>query len=161
VILIAYDASEDAKEAVSRAARLFPGQPAEILTVWQRFIDTMARSGITIGAPEVVDIVEVDQSAEQSALETAEAAAAEARELGLEARGACVPVQTTVADAIVQEANRIDADAIVMGSRGLGGVKSVLIGSVSRAVLHHTDRAVVIVPSPGVAAERAQRLSED
>ena len=43
---------------------------------------------------------------------------------------------------------------IVMGTRGLAGVKSMLLGSVSHAVLQHADRAVMIVPSPSVVEHR-------
>ena len=46
--------------------------------------------------------------------------------------------------------------AILMGSRGLTGVKSMLLGSVSRAVIQHADRMVIVVPSPEVAAARAR-----
>jgi hypothetical protein len=47
-----------------------------------------------------------------------------------------------------------DADVIVLGTRGLTGVKSVLLGSVSRGVLTHADRAVMIVPASDVARQR-------
>jgi nucleotide-binding universal stress UspA family protein len=43
----------------------------------------------------------------------------------------------------------------VLGTRGLTGVKSLLLGSVSHAVLQHADRPVIIVPSPETARERA------
>jgi nucleotide-binding universal stress UspA family protein len=43
-----------------------------------------------------------------------------------------------------------------MGSRGLTGVKSLLLGSVSRSVIQHADRTVIVVPSPEVAAARAR-----
>jgi nucleotide-binding universal stress UspA family protein len=42
-----------------------------------------------------------------------------------------------------------------MGTRGLTGIKSVLLGSVSHAVLQHADRPVIVVPSPDVANKRA------
>jgi hypothetical protein len=43
-----------------------------------------------------------------------------------------------------------------MGSRGLHGVKSLLVGSVSHAVIQHADRTVIVVPSPAVAAARGR-----
>jgi nucleotide-binding universal stress UspA family protein len=63
-----------------------------------------------------------------------------------------------VADAILAEAESLDARAIVLGSRGLGAVKAFFLGSVSSAILHHADRPVVVVPSPEVAAHRAEHL---
>jgi hypothetical protein len=47
-----------------------------------------------------------------------------------------------------------------MGTRGLTGLKSVLLGSVSHAVAQHADRPVLIVPSADVA-ERRTSLRED
>lgn len=44
----------------------------------------------------------------------------------------------------------------MLGSRGLTGVKSLLLGSVSHAVLQHADRPVMVVPSPEVTEARAQ-----
>ena len=46
---------------------------------------------------------------------------------------------------IVGYADEIDADLIVVGSRGLGAVGSTLLGSVSRKVLHDAKRPVLIV----------------
>lgn len=45
-----------------------------------------------------------------------------------------------------------------MGSRGLSGLKSMLLGSVSHAVIQQADRTVMIVPSPQSAASRAHEL---
>jgi nucleotide-binding universal stress UspA family protein len=62
-----------------------------------------------------------------------------------------------VAATILDEARELGATAIVVGSRGLTGVKSLLLGSVSHALIQHADRTVIVVPSPDVAAARAKR----
>jgi nucleotide-binding universal stress UspA family protein len=48
-------------------------------------------------------------------------------------------------DTIVNAAKQIDADLVVMGSRGMSGFKSLLLGSVSDGVLHHAHCPVLIV----------------
>jgi len=50
------------------------------------------------------------------------------------------------AEVLVEEAE--SADLLVVGSRGLGGFKSLLLGSVSHQVAQHATCPVVIVPTP-------------
>lgn len=49
------------------------------------------------------------------------------------------------ADEILNAARDSEADMIVIGSRGLGVVKSTVLGSVSQKVLHHAECTVVTV----------------
>jgi nucleotide-binding universal stress UspA family protein len=158
MILIAYDGSPDAKAAVEHAGKLFKGEAATVVTVWQHFVDTMARVGGGVGV--IVDYDAIDTSAAESALERANAGAALASAAGLDAVGKAVVVESTVAAAILLAAQEVDAAVVVMGSRGYAGVKSVVLGSVSNHVLHHADRPVLVVPSPTVAAERAAEFSK-
>jgi nucleotide-binding universal stress UspA family protein len=46
---------------------------------------------------------------------------------------------------ILRLADEIGADLIVVGSRGLGPIKSVIVGSTSREVIAHADRPVLVV----------------
>ena len=59
----------------------------------------------------------------------------------------------TIAATILAEADDVGASAIVLGSRGLTGMKS--LPAISHDVLQHAERPVIIVPSPEVAHQRA------
>jgi nucleotide-binding universal stress UspA family protein len=47
---------------------------------------------------------------------------------------------------IVQEAKKRNADLIVMGTRGVTGLKRVLMGSVAQKVIGHAPCPVMVVP---------------
>jgi nucleotide-binding universal stress UspA family protein len=51
-------------------------------------------------------------------------------------------------DGIVEVADELDAPVIVIGSRGLSGLKEALDGSLSHQLAQHAGRPVLIVPPP-------------
>lgn len=155
MILICYDGSADAQSAIDHAARLLPGAPATVLTVWETFVDLMSRSAAGaawMGAPG--DGAEFDRAAREAAEAGAREGAERAGAGGLNATPAIRARSTSIAEAVLAEADEVDADAILLGSRGITGVKSLFLGSVSHAVLQHAGRPVIVVPSPAVATRR-------
>jgi nucleotide-binding universal stress UspA family protein len=162
MILIAYDGSDDARAAVESAAKLFPGASVTVLTVWEPFVEVVARSSVGYGmVPSIPDSDEVDQASTKAADRTAAEGVELAAKLGLQAEPLTFAQTSTTARAILAEADKLGASAIVMGSRGLTGVKSMLLGSVSHEVIQHADRTVVVVPSPHVAESRAREIHKD
>ena len=53
-----------------------------------------------------------------------------------------------VADEILDEADAVQADFIVMGTHGHGTMYHLLLGSATKGVLKHSTRPVLLVPSP-------------
>jgi nucleotide-binding universal stress UspA family protein len=70
-----------------------------------------------------------------------------------EADGLGITTHVTIVDggkagaALVQTAERLWADAIVVGTHGHGGATRALVGSVSDEVVRHAGRPVVVIPT--------------
>ena len=61
-----------------------------------------------------------------------------------------------IAEAIVALADELDSTVIVVGSRGIRGLKSMLAGSVSDYLVHHARRPALVIPSPALAQARGR-----
>ena len=157
MILLCYDGSADAQAAIDRAGLLMPGSEATVLVIWETVLETMTRHGalgMGFGMVGLYTDDGADTTIKQAAVATAAAGVKRAVAAGLVAQPRVVNREDDIAAVILAEAVDLDADVIVMGTRGLGGVKSLMLGSVSHAVLHHADRAVLVIPSPKLAEQR-------
>ncbi|NRQ32738.1 universal stress protein [Nonomuraea sp. NN258] len=149
-ILVAYDGSADARAAIEFAAKNLAAGPTVVLTVWEPLLVQLRKYPLAAAGlgPDTED--EARAHAEQHAKEGAELAIAS----GLsEVSHRAVADNESIWKTIVDVADEIDAAVIVTGSRGLAGVRSVLLGSVSNHVLHHAHRPTLIVPSAKNAKE--------
>ncbi|HYM50450.1 MAG TPA: universal stress protein, partial [Candidatus Limnocylindrales bacterium] len=72
-------------------------------------------------------------------------------------KDAGVPYRTVMQDGrpasvIAQVANEVDADVIVVGRRGRGGVAELVLGSVSHELVLHCKRPVLLISSAPAGA---------
>lgn len=158
MILACYDGSADAQAAIDHTARLMPGAEITVLTVWEPFQVALSRTGgmgMGMGAT-YPDNGDIDAATEQSAQARATEGAERATAAGLVAEPRIAVRDDGVAGAILAVADELDADVIVVGTRGFTGLRSLLLGSVSHAVLQHANRSVIVVPSVAVAQERTE-----
>jgi len=91
------------------------------------------------------DELAAQERAAAAALEALARAAAGARGIAHQVRVARAP---RVADAILAEAERIDADAICLATHSRSGLAQLMLGSAAHEVLHRAGRPVLLIPAP-------------
>ena len=140
-ILICYDGSADSDRAIEAAAVLLGPRRAVVVDIGP----TLTAAESVAAVPAVVPGNAFEDLNMDSALEKARAGADRAREAGFKAEPRA-ELMEPVWESIVDVADEIDAAVIVLGSRGLKGIRERLNGSVSHEVAEHSRRPVLIVP---------------
>jgi nucleotide-binding universal stress UspA family protein len=149
-ILIAYDGSNAARRAVREAAKLFGSRQVLVVTVWEpslAYESEIPMDGLEVPAVpiDIEGARELEEELRQRAIGTAQAGAELAQSVGLQAKGLAVADEVHVGEAIVDAARKRRVAAIVVGSRGLKGLRARLEGSTSKAVLKDAPCPVVVV----------------
>jgi nucleotide-binding universal stress UspA family protein len=146
-VLIAYDGSTHAERAIRAAAALFVGHPVIVLSVWQPIghFGPGNPAGAYSERLSAGSVAELDEIGERIARESAEEGVALARAAGLDAE-ARTGGGDNAAEAILSAATELGAATIVVGTRGRSPVRSLVLGSVSNAVLHGSRVPVLVVP---------------
>jgi nucleotide-binding universal stress UspA family protein len=152
-IVIAYDGSPPARQAIWHAASLAPGRHAIIVVARSAMDSVTARlEGHDAYTHDSDDAVE----------RTAAQGVRLARAAGLDAEALVVSGNGSVGHSIIDAAERVGAALIVLGSRGRNGLRSLALGSVSRHVVHEGRIPTLVVPArPGrdVTSEAAARIA--
>ena len=135
-ILVAVDGSEHALRAVKKAAdlaRCMKSKELHVVVVYDPI-------PIYLGEPNMQIAINTRKGEAETILETA------VKEVG------DVPsvvhsgiIEGSPAEAIIEVANTSQSDLIVMGSRGLGRLAGLLLGSTSQKVVAHAPCPVLIV----------------
>jgi nucleotide-binding universal stress UspA family protein len=154
-ILVAVDGSPDSDQALTQAIDLAESEHAR-LTLFSAVV--MPPSAAYVGVSgEVVANLSRDAEAEtETILRTAAEMVPD--QVSLSTVLGSEPVRQALIHQIKQGAH----DLIVMGSRGRGAVRSVLLGSVSHYVLHHSPVPVLIVHAdPERGLQASATLAQD
>lgn len=145
-LILCYDGSDDAKHAIAQAGGLFPGGHALVLTVWQPISNLV--SVTWSGATVMANFTELDHAASEDGALRAEEGVGLTRVAGLDVEPLAVRADGPIWETIVETAERRQGAVIVMGSRGLTGLRSILLGSVSGTVVHHAHRPTLVIHRP-------------
>jgi nucleotide-binding universal stress UspA family protein len=142
-VLLALDSSENAQRALEAAVELARGLKAELRIAHVVYIPTLFWSMGVPGA--VVPTDKIEEDAERSARELVDKAVKFAKDSGVaEVKEELVTDLVSPYQGIVQLAEHDDADLIVIGTRGNGGFKKLLLGSVANSVLHYAGCSVLV-----------------
>ena len=155
-VLVGYDGSPSAVNSIEAAATLLPSATASILNLWEppftspelrhRVFDRAANSEALGRLLETEGRAEAERLA-GNGVKLARAAGWDAEPL----------VKRTFGGdgyQFARTAEELDADLMVVGSRGTGGLRASM-GSVSELVVHVSPVPVLVVPHPLTTAEWA------
>ncbi len=143
-IVVGTDGSETAGIAVRHATTLAKesGGTLHVVHAYQNVALGMAAMSAGSGGP-MVDLDRLNSNLAENGVEVCAAARATA-----EAEGVTVETHTRCddpADALLTVAGEVGADLIVVGNRGMSGLKRFMLGSVPNRISHHCPCSLLIV----------------
>jgi nucleotide-binding universal stress UspA family protein len=143
-LLLCYDGSDEAKQAIAAVSALFESRNGLVLHLWESWVaEAPALAGVSksvIGMATELDEVADEQSSERTT-EGVELAELD----GLEVTGISERATGPIWMSVLATADEHSCAAIAVGSRGMTGIAAAL-GSVSNGVVHHSRRPVLVVP---------------
>jgi nucleotide-binding universal stress UspA family protein len=145
-ILLAVDGSVSSDRATQLVAsfQLPPESVVRVVAVHQPYVDVLAMSWASLGDAAPGSETEEEQEARhlREAIERAEVSL---KRPGLKLEGFLV--RGRPASAIVDEAGAMQADLVVMGSRGHGTIATMVLGSTASEVVDHAPCPVLVARS--------------
>lgn len=140
-ILIPFDGSDSSKNAIFKglSTGIFKDAEIHIVTVTPNRIITPSKNSY-MGTDMIDAISKANKAQSEETIETA-------KSIFKEAGGVATAVirEGDPAEEILAYAEEMKIDLIVMGNRGLGTFKKILLGSVSSKVVSNSSCSVLIV----------------
>ena len=145
-ILVAVDGSEGSRKASDVAVELAEkfGAQLYVLHAFRGYPEYMSMFP-TAPSPSGEAIREYEAYAKKAALEVVGRTVSLAEKRRVKVRPHTTETIGSAVQAITEYAAAEKVDLIVMGTRGMGGFKKMLLGSVSSGVVTHAQCAVLVV----------------
>ncbi len=145
-ILVPTDFSDDAKAALEVAIDFAKTVKASKLQIFHAYHLEIPPSYVNFGT-SFLNIQDILDPIRESADSSIDALVKEVTAKGVNASGRVV--MENPGQAILDEADRLPADLIVMGTRGMTGIKHVLFGSTAERVVRMAHCPVLTVKARG------------
>ena len=146
-ILVTVDGSENSKRAARIAVELAEkfGAKLVVLHVVPKLTYDFTPRSLTRAAVPPTGYGQLYAEALKEAEKYVDDILSEAHAKGIVAKGDVLEDRPSIVETIVDYSKSEEADLIVTGTRGQGGFKKLLIGSVSSGVVAHAECPVLIV----------------
>jgi nucleotide-binding universal stress UspA family protein len=156
-VILCYDGSPEAAEAIAHAGELLRGRPAIVVSAWKEILEETLSTAMT---RPVADLVDANKRERESAEQFATQGVRLAERAGFRAQPLVVKADGPLWEAIELVAEEHDAKLVVCGT-GRSGIKAALPGNLASALVNHASRPLLVVPSARAAAQRIRDIRED
>jgi nucleotide-binding universal stress UspA family protein len=149
VLLAGYDGSESARGALRFASAHLAGRRVVVAHAWRSPVrhSLRGRAFLHSGVEMLHDYAAgIDEIFSASASDVADAGAAYARELGLDARARVVESGAGDRDALLWGSHAVSAAALLVGSHGRGPIAAAVLGSVTAGLLGTPPLPLIVIP---------------
>ena len=151
-ILVALDGSESSQKAAQAALELAEKLKVDLLVLHAisppttYYHSTIASpTGMSLPAPSQHEIDAYYAYAKKVATGIVGEVESKGKKLGIHVKTEISEAVSSVVETILNHAAKENVDLIVVGTRGLGGFKKLLLGSVSNGVVSHAHCPVLVV----------------
>lgn len=139
-IVLSVDGSPDSNKAVKVAAEIAVAKGSEVVVVHGRDVAVVSPPAPAGPVPPP----QAEPESEGEAQRLVNGAVEELEAAGAKARGVVLPWRGRLAQQIIDTAHDEGADLIVLGSRGMSRIQSLMIGSVANKVIHLSPVPVML-----------------